>query len=68
MSNPIAICQRCHGDLCLQHDQWGDYLECLQCGAEHDIFGNLSPRRDPVVEGIAGDYRLNGDKRDKANG
>jgi len=26
-------CKRCGGDLSLEHDKYGTYAECIQCGA-----------------------------------
>ena len=26
-------CKRCRGDLSLEHDKYGTYVECIQCGA-----------------------------------
>ncbi len=26
-------CKRCGGDLSLEHDRYGTYVECIQCGA-----------------------------------
>ena len=26
-------CKRCGGDLSLEHDRYGTYAECIQCGA-----------------------------------
>jgi len=26
-------CKRCGGDLSMESDQYGSYLECIQCGA-----------------------------------
>ncbi len=26
-------CKRCHGNLAVEHDEYGTYLSCLQCGA-----------------------------------
>jgi DNA-directed RNA polymerase subunit RPC12/RpoP len=28
----LKACPRCHGDIALDDDQFGRYMECLQCG------------------------------------
>ena len=28
----LKACPKCHGDLYLQKDQYGRYMNCLQCG------------------------------------
>jgi DNA-directed RNA polymerase subunit RPC12/RpoP len=28
----LKACPRCHGDIALDDDQYGRYMECLQCG------------------------------------
>jgi DNA-directed RNA polymerase subunit RPC12/RpoP len=28
----LKACPRCHGDIALDNDQYGRYMECLQCG------------------------------------
>ena len=28
----FKACHRCRGDLALVHDQYGNYMHCLQCG------------------------------------
>ncbi len=30
-------CLKCHGDMYLNRDRYGAYLECLQCGLVHDL-------------------------------
>ena len=30
-------CLKCHGDMYLNRDRYGPYLECLQCGSNHDL-------------------------------
>ncbi|MBI4201020.1 MAG: hypothetical protein HY531_01870 [Chloroflexi bacterium] len=30
----FKACPRCHGDMHLSKDQYGQYLECIQCGYE----------------------------------
>ena len=29
-------CKRCGGNLCLEHDEYGVYLCCIQCSASYD--------------------------------
>ena len=42
-------CPRCHGDMHLDGDAYGRYLQCLQCGYLRDIAGGVAavaaPRR-----------------------
>lgn len=45
-------CQRCGGDLYFEADSYGEYLSCFQCGASHNLDGELE-LRDPVAEGIS---------------
>ncbi len=28
----LKACPKCHGDLLLERDQYGSYMNCLQCG------------------------------------
>jgi hypothetical protein len=44
-------CKRCGGQLRLEWDVHGLYKICYQCGAVHDITGQLEIR-DPIAEGI----------------
>ncbi|MBI4200811.1 MAG: hypothetical protein HY531_00805 [Chloroflexi bacterium] len=30
----FKACPRCHGDMHLSKDQYGQYVECIQCGYE----------------------------------
>ena len=30
-------CKRCGGDLSLERDQYGTYVECIQCGANSNV-------------------------------
>ena len=38
-------CPRCHGDVQVNQDVYGEYKECLQCGYMLDTL-NKSKRRD----------------------
>jgi DNA-directed RNA polymerase subunit M/transcription elongation factor TFIIS len=33
----FKVCPRCHGDLYLTQDIFGEYVSCLQCGYLKDI-------------------------------
>ena len=33
----FKACSRCHGDMQINRDFYGDYKECLQCGMMVDI-------------------------------
>ena len=37
-------CQRCGGDLFLEHDEYGVYVACIQCGAVHAEYSNQETR------------------------
>ncbi len=48
-------CKRCGGDLYLEHDEYGDYVECIQCGAvsnELDLIYHPHSVIEPRVEDI----------------
>jgi hypothetical protein len=36
-------CPRCRGDLYLNQDMYGKYLNCLQCGYTRDLTGQPGP-------------------------
>ena len=38
-------CPRCHGDLFLDWDEYGQYLQCLQCGYLHDLVSQVAVER-----------------------
>jgi len=49
---PLATqCQRCGGELSIECDQYGPYLDCIQCGATHKLNGELDIT-EPAAEGI----------------
>ena len=33
----FKACQKCHGDMFIDQDQYGTFLECLQCGSLRDL-------------------------------
>jgi hypothetical protein len=33
----LNSCIRCHGDVHLKNDHYGQFLSCLQCGAVTDV-------------------------------
>jgi len=35
----FKACPRCKGDMVVDKDQYGHYMECLQCGYETDAPG-----------------------------
>ena len=41
----FKACPRCRGDMYLNDDQYGRYMECLQCGYEVDV-----PKASEAVE------------------
>ena len=49
-------CKRCGGDLSLERDKYGSYMECIQCGASwnesdlmHPVAKMSSEQREPVI-------------------
>ena len=46
----FKACPKCKGDLYLNQDMYGKYLNCLQCGYLKDISsGSEIPQREPVT-------------------
>ena len=44
----LKACPRCRGDVYLDRDSWGAYMQCLQCGRMREIPDRwLAPARDP---------------------
>lgn len=43
-------CPRCQGDLYLNQDMYGKYLNCLQCGYTKDVTGQTD-MADPGAAG-----------------
>ena len=37
----LKACPKCHGDLYLERDQYGNYMSCLQCGYLKELLGEL---------------------------
>ena len=37
----LKRCPRCSGDLYSDHDQYGAYVSCLQCGLVRDVVSDL---------------------------
>ncbi len=35
-------CQKCHGDIHLDKDEHGAYLQCIQCGRYYDLIEKSS--------------------------
>ena len=33
----FKACTKCHGDLTLERDSYGDFLKCMQCGTLTDV-------------------------------
>jgi hypothetical protein len=33
----LKACPKCHGDVCVDRDQYGSFAQCLQCGLLRDI-------------------------------
>ena len=45
----LKSCRKCHGDMYLNRDRYGAYLDCLQCGLMLDLVGD-SPLMSQVKE------------------
>jgi DNA-directed RNA polymerase subunit M/transcription elongation factor TFIIS len=41
-------CPKCGGDLCLREDQYGKFLNCLQCGYLKDLLAD-SPNNNLII-------------------
>lgn len=44
----FKACQRCQGDMLLESDRYGRYLQCIQCGYETDPLRLQQARRATV--------------------
>ncbi len=44
----LKACPKCHGDLYLESDQYGRYMNCLQCGYLRELLGQL-PEKLPGI-------------------
>lgn len=40
----LKACPKCSGDVTLDRDRYGQYLECLQCGMVRDVDSQPPPR------------------------
>ena len=46
----FKACPKCKGDLYLNQDMYGKYLNCLQCGYLKDVLnGSETPQRELVT-------------------
>ena len=43
----LKSCARCGGDVVLERDEWGWFLECLQCGYLVDLEGMAALKEEP---------------------
>ena len=41
-------CPKCHGDLLVKEDNYGQYISCIQCGFMRDLVGEYA--KPPVRE------------------
>ncbi len=41
-------CNRCQGDMLLERDRYGQYLQCIQCGYETDSLQQAQARHATV--------------------
>ena len=46
----FRACGRCGGDMHMNRDMYGEYIECLQCGHMQDIQKELKKQRDWAAE------------------
>lgn len=46
----LKACTRCHGDLVLRGDHYGDYYSCIQCGAEFEPSVIIAARTQPAAK------------------
>ena len=44
----LKACPRCHGDIALDDDQYGRYMECLQCGHESEPVAEAEQESQPL--------------------
>ena len=49
----FKACARCHGDMQVNQDFYGDYKQCLQCGMTVDI-----EREDDLLVAMLNDRRV----------
>lgn len=52
----FKTCPRCQGDMVLSGDQYGRYMECLQCGYEREVTdtsGRAVPPRETMEKVVA---------------
>ena len=59
----FKACPRCHGDLTSDHDTYGPYVSCIQCGhylsqAEESGLGTLKAQPDQLSLVSADPIRL----------
>lgn len=41
----LKRCKRCGGNLCLERDEYGAYVSCIQCGAVYEVCAEQDIRR-----------------------
>ena len=53
----FKVCPRCHGDLYLTQDSFGEYVSCLQCGYLKDVEepGSQTPEYGREAVGAGGE-------------
>lgn len=44
----FKACNRCQGDMLLERDRYGQYVQCIQCGYETDPLRLQQARRATV--------------------
>lgn len=41
----FKACPKCHGDLYVDRDRYGAYIQCFQCGMTRDITAAMEAKR-----------------------
>lgn len=45
----LKACPKCHGDLYLDSDSYGTFIECLQCGLLRDLADQQIGRAERLI-------------------
>jgi len=48
----LKACPRCRGDLYLDRDIYGTYLECVQCGYIRDLAEEAASRMEATADSL----------------
>ena len=44
----FKTCPKCHGDMYVDRDVYGTFIECLQCGLLRDVESSHVPNADSI--------------------